>query len=251
MGGTMEEHSEPLLESARDGSSDIEEGTMRGSNAPTKFYENKSFLFASVFWFAGSLLVFASALLLQSRSRGGHSEIYSPVQDHVRYKTVVFDASLGKKTIYMEDPSPRVDKAWEDLYDFGISWITPSEASQLPNATSRLVENPSHFVTGLDVFHQLHCLNLIRKRLNPEYYVNDTHVHIEHCLDQLRQALMCSADTATIPWLWSKSQGRTIADARTTHTCRDYDAIREWARERKVEGGFAKDTYVEGSAVSD
>lgn len=40
----------------------------------------------------------------------------APVQDHIRYKTVVFDASLGKKTIYMEDPSPRVDKAWEDLY---------------------------------------------------------------------------------------------------------------------------------------
>ncbi|KAL1599896.1 hypothetical protein SLS60_007701 [Paraconiothyrium brasiliense] len=236
MGGTMQEHSEPLLESARDGSSDIEEGIMREkAYAPTKFYEKKPFLFAST--------VNAAVADIDGSA--------APVQDHVRYKTVVFDASLGKKTIYMEDPSPRVDRAWEDLYDFGISWITPSEASQLPNATSRLVENPSRFVTGLDVFHQLHCLNLIRKRLNPEYYVNDTHVHVEHCLDQLRQALMCSADTATIPWTWSKGQGRTIADARTTHTCRDYDAIREWAKERKVEGGFAKDTYVEGSAMSD
>jgi hypothetical protein len=104
-------------------------------------------------------------------------------------------ASLGKKTIYMEDPSPRVDQAWEDLYGtrttshriashsiptrvtsrashhplihpgFGISWLTPHEASLLPNATSRLVEDPSHYVSGLDVFHQLHCLDLIRKHL--------------------------------------------------------------------------------------
>lgn len=92
---------------------------------------------------------------------------------------------------------------------------------------------------------------MIRKRLDPDYYVNDTQIHTAHCLDQLRQALMCSADTATIPWAWSKSQGRTIADARTTHTCRDFEAIREWARGRRVEGGFDKSTYVEGSAVGE
>ena len=132
-----------------------------------------------------------------------------------------------------------------------MSWITASEASQLPNATSRLPSDPSHYVTGLEVFHQLYCLNLIRKKLSPEYYVDEADVHVEHCLDQLRQALMCSADTATIPWSWSKSQQRTIAEARTTHTCKDFDAIRDWARSRHVVGEFDKNTFVEGSAISD
>ncbi|KAF2450356.1 hypothetical protein P171DRAFT_138733 [Karstenula rhodostoma CBS 690.94] len=245
----MEEHSEPLLDAS---SSDVEDGTMREkSYTPTKFYEKKAFLWASAMWFAGSLLFFASALLLHTRSRGGHAEIYSPVQDHVRYKTVVFDASLGKETVYMEDPSPRVDKAWEDLYDFGISWLTPTEASHLPNLTSRLSENPSHYVTGLDVFHQLHCLNLLRKRLHPTYYVNDTHVPFAHCLDQLRQSLMCASDTATMPWSWSKSRERMVVGARTVHTCRDFEGVREWARGRRVDGGFRKDVFVEGSAVGE
>jgi hypothetical protein len=57
---------------------------------------------------------------------------------------------------------------------------------------------------------------------------------------------MCASDTATMPWSWSKSQGRTILSARTTHTCRNFEAVREWARGRKVEGGFRKDIFVEG-----
>ncbi|KAK7182378.1 hypothetical protein PSPO01_11612 [Paraphaeosphaeria sporulosa] len=252
MGGNMEEHSEPLLDSARASSPDMEDGTMREkSYTCTGFYEKKAFIWASAMWFTGSLLLFASALLLHTRSRGGHPEIYSPVQDHIRYKTVVFDGSLGKKSIYMEDPSPAVDAAWEDLYDFGISWLHPHEASLLPNATARLYEQPQNYVTGLDVFHQLHCLNLLRKRLYPAYYVNDTDVHFAHCLDQLRQSIMCSSDTATIPWSWSRSKKRLVASAETVHMCRDFEGVRGWARGRRVEGGFRKDVYVEGSAISD
>lgn len=76
----MEDHSEPLLDSARGSSSEMEEGTMpmrENSYAPVKFYEKKVFLWASAMWFTGSLLLFASALLLlHARSRGGHDEIY-------------------------------------------------------------------------------------------------------------------------------------------------------------------------------
>lgn len=73
MGANMEEElSEPLLDSDRGDSSDVEERSLREKNyTSTRFYEKKIFLFASMFWFAGSLLLFASAILLHSRSRGG------------------------------------------------------------------------------------------------------------------------------------------------------------------------------------
>ena len=137
MDATTREHSEPLLHAARDGSLDVEGGSNQEKKySPARFYESRPFLVVSVLWFTGSLLFFASALLLRNQSRGEMDAIYckltgqdmtpiihadssdqAPVQAHVRHKTVVFDPSLrGKKTIYMEDPSPRVDKAWEDLY---------------------------------------------------------------------------------------------------------------------------------------
>lgn len=72
----MEEHSEPLLDAERDGASHGE-GTLREkSYEPVRFYEKKPFIILSAMWLTGSLLLFASALLLHTRSRGGHPEIY-------------------------------------------------------------------------------------------------------------------------------------------------------------------------------
>jgi hypothetical protein len=79
----MEEHSEPLLDSARDASSDTEESTTRVKTyAPNRFYEKKAFLWVSALWFTGSVLLFASALLLHTRSRGRHAEIYCKTTVH-------------------------------------------------------------------------------------------------------------------------------------------------------------------------
>jgi len=56
--------------------------------------------------------------------------------------------------------------------------------------------------------HSLHCINAIRKALYPEYYsVHDKHplaealqsIHIDHCLDQLRQTIQCAGDLTPVP----------------------------------------------------
>ena len=60
---------------------------------------------------------------------------------------------------------------------------------------------------GLAVYHQLHCLDAIRR----SYYAAldgdeldqlDEHLvpgHVRHCIDYLRQALLCNADTNLEP----------------------------------------------------
>jgi hypothetical protein len=122
--------------------------------------------------------------------------------------------------------------------DFGISWITPTEASRLPNATSAIPHTTppkSKYIVGLDVFHQLHCLNMVRKALNPAYYPPDLSeleqknmgMHLGHCIEHLRHAIMCNADISTAYWQWNEEIGKTQADARVVHTCREWESIRE------------------------
>src|SRR5689334_23086014 len=75
--------------------------------------------------------------------------------------------------------------------------------------------------TRPDVFHSLHCLNAIRNELHPTLYnisnehnpwfqthqriailVNDPTwmtKHIEHCLDRIRQVVMCHGDLTPSP----------------------------------------------------
>ncbi|CAA7259148.1 unnamed protein product [Cyclocybe aegerita] len=92
---------------------------------------------------------------------------------------------------------PELDAAREDLYNFGVSRITKEEASHLVNYTYRLPGDEDHYVIELDVFHQPHCLNMLRKAINADYYPETNHFdakHWSHCIESIRQSLICSAD---------------------------------------------------------
>ena len=73
---------------------------------------------------------------------------------------------------------PEVDDAWHKIsYDIGDQMITPEELKIIEMPESALKVN--HPVTGvegyrvgLEVFHQLHCLNLLRQVTYKDYYVS-------------------------------------------------------------------------------
>jgi hypothetical protein len=58
-------------------------------------------------------------------------------------------------------------------YTDGIIEVTAEEAANLPNSTAELPHKPNSYVVEIDIFHQLHCLNYIRKALYPDRYMED------------------------------------------------------------------------------
>jgi hypothetical protein len=56
----------------------------------------------------------------------------------------------------------------------------------------------------------------------------------DHCIDSIRQSLTCSADISTIYWAWDPERNATVPNAKTTHVCRNFIRIQEWAREHKL-----------------
>ena len=127
--------------------------------------------------------------------------------------------------------------------------------------TTPFTNDTSHYIVELDVFHQLHCLNYLRKLVYPKVYPMDLTseseeaehnvVHMEHCYEQLRQSLQCSSDVSTIIWQWSQKQQRMLGNVKTTHTCRNFDKIRDWAVENKAETDLDFFTFVEGAPILD
>ena len=49
-----------------------------------------------------------------------------------------------------------------------------------------------------------------------------------HCVDVLRQQLMCSADIGLVGYNWVKDMAHPVSDFNTIHRCRDFDAVRAW-----------------------
>lgn len=72
---------------------------------------------------------------------------------------------------YFGEPNAEIDANWEELvYASGID-LNEHEIS-MTGLKDTTWEEPQGGLwrTGLDVFHQLHCLNMIRKSFNPDYY---------------------------------------------------------------------------------
>ncbi|PYH28779.1 oxidase ustYa family protein, partial [Aspergillus neoniger CBS 115656] len=191
----------------------------------------------------------------------------APANKLIKYKTVRFESGFAKKTPYMGPPTEAYDKAWEDLYNYGIIKIPQSEAAQLVNYTMPLASEPGMYMVELDVFHQLHCLvippnPLVRPKdrfpsesntpfsqhhIHKKAWGHDMGVnmsdpddvenfwtHLDHCSESIRQNLMCSSDLSTIHWLCVEEDQTWKADGRVMHTCRDFEAIRDWAFENRA-----------------
>lgn len=56
-----------------------------------------------------------------------------------------------------------------------------------------------------------------------------------HCVDVLRQAVMCHGDTNILTWDFEPGlMDKPVANGTVVHTCRNFDAIFAWAEENKV-----------------
>jgi hypothetical protein len=47
---------------------------------------------------------------------------------------------------------------------------------------------------------------------------------------------MCSADISPLSWEWVPDLQKYVPNMRSTHVCRNFEKIQEWARERVVKG---------------
>ncbi|KAI0016086.1 hypothetical protein F4780DRAFT_713451 [Xylariomycetidae sp. FL0641] len=152
-------------------------------------------------------------------------------------------AAVPVPVMFLEDhayggsPSPSSNAAWESLIPEGRGFV------QLHGDASG-----SEGRYCVSVFHQLHCLDMLRRgyyaaagstgAADTEQHSHTTQsAHMQHCFDYIRQALMCAAD----PTLEERND--TIGGVRgwgTTHQCRDFDALKEWTSKHRYsdEGGI-------------
>ena len=152
------------------------------------------------------------------------------------------------------------------------SSITPAEAAKLPHKTLKVPGRENEFLIELEVFHQVHCLDAIRKTiyapavdryrsefqdfLTPDgrldfktagadhlsaYFSPKIETHgvliiiiLGHCLDWILQALLCQADVTPVHWDWDTVLHQPEPQLPPSKFCRNIDAIMDWADKRDV-----------------
>ncbi|KAK7984725.1 hypothetical protein PG988_002347 [Apiospora saccharicola] len=136
--------------------------------------------------------------------------------------------------IYRLDPCPEVDAAWTRIAT--ADGVYPMSSADV----SRIGKDPSYAA-----FHLLHCLNAVRKGLvtTYDYYWGSRGYgfappavfarHLNHCVDVLRQHLMCHADLEPFVFNWRVGQEKPYADFAVRKTCVDFDYLLDWSERHK------------------
>ncbi|GAD93056.1 hypothetical protein AOR_1_1484164 [Paecilomyces variotii No. 5] len=121
-------------------------------------------------------------------------------------------------------PPSGPESVWNDIIPNGLGYIKHPELA------------PEFSVIG--VFHQLHCLYLVRRAYystasgNEDFDFNiDRAPHVGHCFDYLRQSLMCAADANLEP---ATQKINNNPDWGFDRQCRSYEEVKNWAEQWRV-----------------
>ncbi|ORY67718.1 uncharacterized protein BCR38DRAFT_483326 [Pseudomassariella vexata] len=213
---------------------------------------------------ANVLLSLAVAKFLIYSSESCHDpllQLYSPAQNAVEYVVSHPDDSIHGTNEWMNmlfDGSANggVGERWKGLYTpYMDVAITQQEAAQL-GEQSVMIPGTDQYIVELEVHHQLHCLDSLRRALFPttpgqghqqnnsfsaevEEDENDdpgAHhpKHLDHCIDWIRQALMCWVDITPVSWAVDPATGLPEPQIPQQRTCRNWDLVQAWADGHRV-----------------
>ncbi|KAE9963081.1 hypothetical protein BLS_009706 [Venturia inaequalis] len=180
--------------------------------------------------------------------------LWSPVLPSVRYEVRDFKESTSNNTIYDGPPSASLEAAWKTLETMPAVMIPDENLILLDRSHIQgFVEAKREgggigYVGTVEVFHHLHCLNVVRQYVQRDEYPdglvpwlfksNSKQVardHVTHCIATLREALMCNADLT--PYLWFKGKVGEVAkeDFGASHKCKNWDSIVEGVKKHAVD----------------
>ncbi|GJP93024.1 hypothetical protein AlacWU_05923 [Aspergillus niger] len=135
--------------------------------------------------------------------------------------------------------NPDVDVVWADPIVNNIIVITEEEKQKLPGGrdTARAFGAQGGYAVSIEMFHQLHCLNYLRKAFFDEKSdrVADFEKHSDHCFSYLYQSLLCYADVQVMTTRVDETFKVYQPEFNVTKQCRNIDIIKTWQDTRKAE----------------
>ncbi|KAF9869389.1 hypothetical protein CkaCkLH20_13106 [Colletotrichum karsti] len=166
---------------------------------------------------------------------------FGPAKQHIELQEVNFTGTPHvtddgfffiptEESKYVGEPTDEMDEAWEKLIGEAYDAWGPQH-EQFWNQGS------GGYYADFEMLHMLHCVNQIRKLFAPERYPmvqsNRLLVHRDHCLNSLREHIMCKGDLTPLPTKWTPGIQHNYIEANRPHICRNFQKLRAFATNRK------------------
>lgn len=100
----------------------------------------------------------------------------------------------------------------------------------------------SGYLGTLNVDHALHCLQQVHRFMYRDYYIPDMSEaevkamlgHVEHCLECIREYIVCKAEISLVTLIWATEQSTPLENWTFSHVCQKWDALEDRAKEHDV-----------------
>ncbi|KAB5575598.1 hypothetical protein GE09DRAFT_1215359 [Coniochaeta sp. 2T2.1] len=148
-------------------------------------------------------------------------------------------------SIFRQPPSKDVDAAWESIHKNARNFlITEDEVRRLGKDPEYTVMAPEEWQNGEEKYfaltqvqHDLHCLNMVRMSMFPDYYFPEGRgwggeQHFLHCLHALLQSLRCKYSTDVYLASWVEESDFPVVDFNVSRKCLNYEHdVNSWKPE--------------------
>ncbi|KAK1982134.1 hypothetical protein LZ30DRAFT_591290 [Colletotrichum cereale] len=217
--------------------------------------------FTCIAMFITGALMMVTALRWAPSDRycAGQLGVWSPLLESVEYEERNWESNHEKKILgFTGPPTAEMEAKWRGIVEVPGVTIPPERITSLNRSINDgfMPISPSDpslgYIAGVEVFHHLHCLNVLRQYIWRDSYPNDlipsllkfnslavAQKHADHCIDTLRQALMCTGDIT--PYLvykketpYSTSDVPVREDFQAFHKCRNLSKLLKWVTENGV-----------------
>ncbi|KAH7075836.1 hypothetical protein BKA63DRAFT_565888 [Paraphoma chrysanthemicola] len=165
----------------------------------------------------------------------------SPASEAVEFREQYFDIKPKIDSSWIGEPSTKLDENWHSLLQNTNIRITKDEFDRLDRKGIPLPDGG--YLGALNVYHELHCVKRLHQYMYPDYYFPNlskherrlNFLHSQHCLDIIRQSIMCHADTSLITMRWGQSGAIPLANWTYPHQCVNWEKLDSWAGNRAVD----------------
>ncbi|CRG88717.1 hypothetical protein PISL3812_05751 [Talaromyces islandicus] len=192
------------------------------------------------------------------------SHTYSPINDVLSTTDYIYDrfnGSLWHPSPFKGPPTIQVEAAWQSAMEYGMIAVSASDlkraqrledldtaaafpASSSSNTGKENREEKKYIAVAVGT-HQLHCLHFLWQDHHAVFFPNTTQRkqkevpalyerHYEHCVDYIRQSIMCNFDTSILSYDWVRDHQMPTPNSNVMHRCVDWEFVQGWFRERAV-----------------
>ncbi|KAI1436989.1 hypothetical protein GGR50DRAFT_692712 [Xylaria sp. CBS 124048] len=139
-------------------------------------------------------------------------EYLGQAQAPVEYENRRFHTGIekGDVTEFFGPPGTKADIAWNRILDTGLIRLTPEQASRLGESTAREWNTTDSVVS--DTLYSSQIASSM------------------HCIEYLRQIIMCLGDVTIEPVGFNETTLAYIAEKDQVRQCRKFDTVYDWAK---------------------